>query len=365
MYYAMIVLIALTALLLLRGLIALIRDPWRVEGNQVILSKLLLLIGVPGGAFFMIPTCITLFTGESPWLSLGFLLFSWLACSMIVGYLNCRITFSDTDFTVKNFLGFRRTYNYTDITKIRHTAHHDWLYVGHRRVLIDEMAVNGDRFLDMARKRYRTHHHGNAIPTVPKSKNDLFRGNVASPGEFIFAFILVYAVLLIVFVVLLIVSRPLAADDLEFTTISPTRYSLEEEDILLYIPQSDLHFELNSKLLEDPQGFLALCTQEELTLGVQYVDNADTPYYKICCITRADGSQLLSLDRYNAERRGGFLFGCCMLLIPVGLWTGVVAMVITVGRHPEKSPPWFTYLFIQKTALLYQYPVTTSRRKKK
>ena len=316
MYHTVLILIAFTALLIIRGVIALIFDPPMPEKGQVKLFKLLPIIGVPCGALFLIPTCITLFTGESPWLSAGFLAFSWLGCSLIVGYLNCTITYSDDTFTVKNFLGFKRTYSYQDIDKIRHTPNHDWLYIGRRRVLVDALAINGDRFLDTARKRYRTSHGGKPIPSAPCRKWDLFKGNVRDPGQKLFGLVLIYVVLLVVLVLLLIFGAPKSENDLEYTTITPIDCVIQNDSLRLHVAETDTYYRVTpyQALLDDVDTFLKLCESgEKLAVGVRYYSSADDPFYDIYTIEKADGTVLLSLETANQVNQQIISIGWYML----------------------------------------------------
>ena len=352
MYYCLLILIVLTALLILRGLIAIFRDPWAPEKNQVVLSKLLPLIGVPSGALFMIPTCILFFSERDLWLSFGFLCFCWLCCSLIAGYLNCRITFTDTEFTVKNFLGFKRTYTYTQIVKFRHTPNHDWVYIGRRRVLVDALAMNGVEFLAHARKRYRIHTGGKSIPKADRPKWDIFKGNVSSPGELIFAFLLIYGVLLVVFIILLFYGAPKTAEDLEFVTITPIHCQVDADKLYIDADSSGQYCRYRISpfrdLLSDPDALLTLCREKApLTLGVQYISTADDPYYKVFSITDGNGNTLLSLETYNQITQGTLRIVAYMFLGMLALWTVVVAMTILVGRNPQKFPAWFIHLFIK------------------
>ena len=53
--------------------------------------------------------------------------------------------------------------------------HEKYLYVGERRIMIDEFAVGGSDFISYVRKRYREIHKGEALPKFNNYKTDIFR----------------------------------------------------------------------------------------------------------------------------------------------------------------------------------------------
>jgi hypothetical protein len=93
-------------------------------------------------------------------------------------------------FTVKYFLGYRRHFSYSEIESIQGNLRDVKLRVRGCTVRVDEAAIGKLEFLAFAKKQYRIHSGGKAIPKA-KPKGDIFNGHVDNPSEFIFAYLLV------------------------------------------------------------------------------------------------------------------------------------------------------------------------------
>ena len=50
--------------------------------------------------------------------------------------------------------------------------HEKYIYVGKRRVIVDEFSVGGDDFIKLVKKKYRTLHDGQSLPKIYKTKYD-------------------------------------------------------------------------------------------------------------------------------------------------------------------------------------------------
>ena len=136
----------------------------------VCLSALLLILGIIGFAPFFIVAVTLLFFEDARVYSLMFFLFSLLGGSMIIGFVNCRIYYDDNGFISKNFFGIKRKYTYDQVTAIKENLHERILYVGKRRVLVDEFAVGGKEFISLVKKKYHTMHDRKSLPRIYKSK---------------------------------------------------------------------------------------------------------------------------------------------------------------------------------------------------
>ena len=95
-------------------------------------------------------------------MSVVLLFFSSLGATLIIAFANCRISYDEDGFVAKNFFGVKRKFTYDQVTAIKENMHEDYIYVGKRRVMIDEFSVGGKEFIAYVKKRYRTLHNGQA-----------------------------------------------------------------------------------------------------------------------------------------------------------------------------------------------------------
>ncbi len=143
--------------------------------------KLLFVVGVISSFFF--PIIWLLSIKSEGWGAWGFHVvygsFTFMAIVLILIYLNCRITYTDTDFTVRNILRISRTYRYDQITGIE-TGEDTNLRIGKKKITINVMSEGSAGFLAFANQRYKELHNTNyrrGIPEVPPAK-DIFNGNI-------------------------------------------------------------------------------------------------------------------------------------------------------------------------------------------
>ena len=212
------------------GLLAVLRQPKKAKKGKVYLHALLAIIGIIGCTAFLIPTLITAFTEETPWISLAFLAFSLFGASFIVAFVNCRVSYDQDGFVAKNFFGIKRKYTYDQVTAIKEGMHENYLYVGKRRIMIDEFAIGGAEFIGFVAKKYRAIHDGRALPVIRKTKGDIFNGNVEDVFGFMFAYISVGVLILIRFTVPLLTGHyeggpkdPEVKDAVPHLSVSVTR----------------------------------------------------------------------------------------------------------------------------------------------
>ena len=56
---------------------------------------------------------------SNPWVAMGFLVFVLMGVSLILAWINYRIWYDSSGFIIRNVLGVRRDYTYSDITGLR------------------------------------------------------------------------------------------------------------------------------------------------------------------------------------------------------------------------------------------------------
>lgn len=171
----------------------------KTKENIVTLSLIIPIIGIICMSVFLIPAIIMLIKHSSLSVFVGLMSFSLLGASLVIGYINCRIKYNDNGFVAKNFFGIKRKFKYADITGIRINQHETFLYVGKKKINIDEFAVGGREFLKFVNKKYNQIYKEN-VPIVPVEKKDIFNGNLTEPENFKVLFIILYAVVAFLFI---------------------------------------------------------------------------------------------------------------------------------------------------------------------
>ena len=119
----------------------------------VYLNKFLAILGTICSAIFLIPAIITLIFDQPLWVPIIFLALASLGASLIIGFINCRISYDEDGFVSKNFLGIKRKFTYDQVTASKENLRESYLYMGERRVMVDQLAVGGDEFIKLVKKK--------------------------------------------------------------------------------------------------------------------------------------------------------------------------------------------------------------------
>lgn len=340
----------LITVFMVNGMIALLRKPTKTDSKTVILPKLFLIIGIICTGIFLVPAVIFCFKNTSIILIIAFFVFSLLGASLIIAYLNCRITYDDLCFISKNFWGFKRTFSYDQITGIAGREKNVKLFIGKCVVRIDEFAIGKREFLAFAKKQYRKLNDGNPIPSV-KMKTDIFNGNVENPGEYIFGYSLIGLLCIGIIIFFAIFSMPKDEGDLKYTIVNFQRCEVQRESLHLYVENDSIYYEITSytELLNDYKSIISQC-ESGATFEVGYIfyDAEESPHYSVASVVEKGGAVHLTLEAYNEHRSKGvwdfyLLFGGIAVL-----WFAIVAISIYVGRHPERFSRRFVRLFFKE-----------------
>ena len=198
MTYAILSASALLLILFIADVIVAIRDRRHTDRGRVYLPAYYAYVGAVCGGVFLALTVGTALSDEELWIPLCFLGFALLCGFISMTHLNLRVTYNEEGFTHKNFLGFKRTFAYTDITGIRErpSLSDTLLYLGRRRVVVETLAVGGMQFEWHLRKRYRSVSGGRSIPEVKSKRGDPFNGHVEGGATIVIAYVLVGALCL-------------------------------------------------------------------------------------------------------------------------------------------------------------------------
>lgn len=303
--------------------------------NLVHLSPILLWVGIVCGSIFLIPGVLVPLT-NGDWASgLVFLGFSALSFSMVIAYINCRIYYTETEFTVKYFLGYRRTFTYDQIESIRGDIRDVKLMVNGHAVLIDEIAVGKIEFLTLARKQYRITHGGKPIPKMEKDKWDPFNGHVDNPEQYVFAYLLVFLVAPVSLFALSFKLMPTPVENLVLVKAAVTSVAVDSSDLDLTANGEEMEIWGYKRSLAEPEEFISTCRSGEvLTLGYRAViDEGKVIGYCVEYIQDSCGKIWLTPQDVWKER---MFTGAVAIGIFELIWLIYCGASIYVGRNPQK-----------------------------
>ena len=336
------------------GVLALLRQPKKAEEGKVRHPLFVGILGLVCATLFLIPTLISAFSDESIWIPLIFFAFSSLGLLLFFVYLNCRITYDDNGFTVKNLFGVKKSYTYDEITSLREDMSEDVLFVGKRKISVERISVGGFEFISFAKKKYKQLHSSQGIPKAKRSKLDLFNGNIYD-AESLFVG---YVIIAIVGIAFLIFSLYFTFG----TTYSP-KNTVEQQVVFSSFADEGDEIVLTSKDGEiykirffdetfDTSAIEKICNgKTTMTVYVEEISPDDEePYFFVYAIARHN-NYLLSFDQTNAWHRKEYA-----PLIPISvafllLFASMIVGSVIVGRNPKKYKKWVVRLFFKDSSV--------------
>ena len=342
--------------ILVEGILCLLRQPQKAEPGKVYLHKFLAIFGTICSAMFLIPAMITAFSDEPIWVPISFLAFSALGASLLIGFINCRIWYDEEGFVAKNFLGIKRRFTYEQVTAIREDLRESYLYMGERWVMIDQLSVGGQEFLEVVKKRYRIMHGGMSLPKMKKAKHDIFNGNVSDPSGFLFAYILlaVVVVAFLIFSVYCVFFDLSTENNTIEQSVSFVSCEINDKNIVLTSEENQTYIIRFTNERLDAKNIRAICDGKTVvtTYSTEVKPEEAEPYYSVKAI-RYNGGYLLSFDETNQFHRQEFWPIILLALGMCVLWGGYVALSIVVGRNPRKFSRKFVRLFFKDGYIKY------------
>ena len=342
--------------ILVNGILGFMRQPQKAEKGKVYLHKFLAILGTIGSAIFLIPAIITVFLDEPLWVPIIFLALASLGASLIIGFINCRISYDEEGFVAKNFLGIKRKFTYDQVTAIKENLRESYIYMGERRVMVDQLAIGRDEFIKLVKKKYRTMHDGQSLPKILKAKHDIFNGNVNDVGGFLFAYIMigVIAVGLLIFSVYYAYFTPSTVSNTIEQSISFVSCDANDEEIVLISADKQryvIRFINEQFTSKDIQG---ICDGETVvtTYSTEVTPDDAEAYYSVKAIEH-NGTFLLSFEETNKLHRQEYTM---LVVFAAGLclvWGAIVVCSIIVGRNPRKFSKRFVRLFFKDGYIKY------------
>ncbi len=342
--------------IIFNGFLKLCKQSKQTEKGKVHLPRLFVLIGTIGSALFLIPALITMYIGESIWIPVIFLLLTALGASLIIGYVNCRISYDEDGFVSKNFLGIKRKFTYDQVTAIKEDIHESFVYMGKRRVMVDRLMIGGNEFIYFVRKKYRALHNGQNLPKIHKSKYDIFNGHVNGVGGIIFAYTLVAVLLvgLLAFSVCYAYFSPSTTDNTIQHTVSFISCNQKDDEIILTSADNQIY---KIRFIIEPfdaKSIQALCDGKKVvtTYSDEVTPDDEKDYYSIKAILYND-EYLLTFEQtdewHTQEYKWLVVFVAAMVLV----WGIYVAFSIVVGRNPRKFSKRVIRIFFQDGYINY------------
>lgn len=319
------------------GFIYTVKQPSIYETGTVRLSKLPAFIGSVCGMLFLIPSVICAFEKDSDvYASIGFLAFSLLAAVLVVSYINTRITYDDTAFTYRGFLGRECRYDYCEITSLDVNVQDVTIRVGKKKISVDFLSYNYEDFLAKANKGYR-HYHKKGIPPRDKKK-DIFRGNIRGSDELVLGYIIgtvvIFATCIFIGVLPFVEEDETTTDLRETTFVS---YSYKDDD-LRFVATDGFEYELrNYDDSTDIASVISLCeTGDSILVYCKEVDPKHGDNYFSIKAIKLGEETVLSFEETNRLHRKSNMFGIPFAIGFLIFWILTLVMTIIVGRNPTK-----------------------------
>lgn len=354
MKYIIPVLCGFVMLIVIAGVIAYLRQTEETEKGKVHLPKIFVIIGGLVAVIFLIPTIITYLKNEPLWVSLIFLGFSFLGTILIVGFINCRISYDENGFVYKTIFGRKIEYNYSQVTGIRKNMNETYVYVGKRKLLVDALYVGGYDFINQVKKKYREFNGERNIPDI-KPKHDIFNGNVNDATGFLIAYGIM-AVFTVAFLIFAICTVYLPKTESNTTEQKVVFVSCEEvgEDVVLTTADNKI-FKIQyvdeqfngEKIEEICNGDAAVITYSE---EVTPKDGDD--YFALDAI-KYDNNYILTFGEthrlYKQEKFPVIILAIVFVLAVFGLIIGT----IIVGRNPQRYSKRVVRMFFKDGYINY------------
>ena len=268
-----------------------------------------------------------------------------MGVALVIAYFNCRITFRDHDFTYKNFFGVKKTIEYRDLTGILEGNSDVKLYAGDKVIYVAGDAVNSERFLALAKKRYRESHSGKMIPRA--AKKDIFNNHVDEPQSFVLVFIILAVFFPLMTIGVISFAAPESREDFSERFITVESYETSEGDLYIYDSRGIEYCVDNySKVIADSSKLKSkLSRGTRLGLLIKPIDS-DGVRYLVSSI-EMNGTSYLTFDKWHENRVQNFIFVTAILVAFNLMIFFFIGAMIYVGRNPHKFSDRVLHLFFR------------------
>ena len=341
--------------IIVNGVLGYLRQPEQAEDGQVYLPKFVAILGSIISAIFFIPSVITAFSDEPLWVPILFLLLSSLGATFIIAFVNRRISYDQEGFVYKSFFGIKRKFTYEQVTAIKENMYEKFLYVGKRRLMVDELSIGGDDFIKLVKKKYRTMHDGKSLPKIDKTKPDIFNGNVQDVGGFLFTYISV-GVMVVGFLIFVVYSAYAPSTPNNTIEESTSFVAFEESEEEIVLTSSDHRIYKICFIDEQFQAkdILTLCDGKTVvtTYSTEVNSKYEDSYYALKAV-KCNDDYVLSFDETNRLHRQENTLIVIIAVVMCLVWGGVVMISIIIGRHPQRFSKRVIGLFFKDGYVKY------------
>ena len=325
-----------------------------MKKHKVYLPKLLLALGLVSSTVFLVPTLITAFSYEPLWVTVGFSLFSLLGASLIIAFINCRISYDENGFSAKNFFGIRKSFTYEQVTAIKENMRETYIYIGKRRVMIDEISIGGSEFVTFVKNKYRKLHKGQPLPKIPKNKHDIFNGNVNDTAGFVAGYIIM-GVFILAFAVFCVwhVYFSSNANTVE-QQLTFIHYAIDDNDVILYPTDGQLYKIRFTDNQFNKDAVKSVCDgKTPVTVYSKKVTPDDEDDYFSVKAIFVEDTCILSFEeteRLHIQEYKPLVF---VPLVMAAVWGPFVVLSIMTGRNPKKFSKRIVKLFFKDGYVKY------------
>lgn len=340
--------------IVLKGIVMLCNKPGKFKKGKVYLSKGIGILGVIVTLFFLTLTLITVFSDEPIWVPVLFFVLSLFGGAIIVAYINCRITYDEKGFVVKNFFGLKRSYKYSQVTGFRADVNDICIFTDKRTIKIDTMSVGVSLFISFVHEEYMKLYK-RKLPYIERSKNDLFNGHIRSPGEFIFVYVTLALVALVFLgiVVWIVYWPPSVNNTIEKHTAFST-YTVYEDDIVLNSVDNQVYKISIPEDRIDASRIKELCDGKTMVTVYckEVTPENEVKYFNIKAFLY-NGEYVLTFEQYyEFQIQGGWKPVVIILFFDLLIAFFIVGSII-VGRNPQKYGRRIVRLFFKESYVSY------------
>ena len=215
--------------------------------------------------------------------------------------------------------------------------------------MVDALAIGGDDFIELVKKKYLTIHNGKALPRIYKTKNDIFNGNIKETGKFLFLYITVgiFAIGFLIFTICY-TYIPSTPDNTLKQAISVVSCQIKNEGIVLTSTDNErfiIRFAEKSFNIKEIQD---ICDGEKVitTYSVKFAPKHEESYYSLKAI-EYNNEYLLSFDvtnKFHIQEYVPLVIAAAALCVVWGIF--IIGSII-IGRNPKKFSKRVVRLFFK------------------
>ncbi len=320
------------------GILGVLSCPRTAKTGKVRLPRFFLILGIAEAAFCLAPAVITIFSGERIWVPIAFFVLSLLGDTLIIAFINCRISYDEEGFVAKKFFGMKIKATYEQVSGIRENTHETYIYVGKRRIMVDEFSIGGKEFINFVKRKYILSHDGQSLPRIQNAKNDIFKGNLNKPNEFLVIYIVITAVYLILVTgMFYLVCIPDNENSTQEQTLSFLSCEVEEENVVFLSEAGEIYKLSLDSAQSNIRDIIEICSEgKELTTYSRKISPDDGEEYYSVKALKYEGEYLVSFKETGKPTKQDGWFGFVFFFTQFLLWIIYVVLSVRIARNPRK-----------------------------